>query len=97
MDSYEHCFTGKMLGSQFTWAPRQFPNLLGSSSSDGKTAGWKELATVYRRVAVLTNIKSRCKVIREGHSEHSAWTTCRALTFHHTGLLLLYRLADCGM
>ncbi|KAF2153112.1 hypothetical protein K461DRAFT_267752 [Myriangium duriaei CBS 260.36] len=94
-DSYEHCIAGKILASQFAWAPRQFPGLLGGDARGAKKPGWKELATVFHRTAVLTNIKSRCKVIREGRSEHSAWTTCRAITFHHTGLLLLYRLSDC--
>ncbi|GAM87751.1 hypothetical protein ANO11243_057780 [Dothideomycetidae sp. 11243] len=93
-DSFEHCIAGRMLTNQFAWAPRQFPGLLGVDVRP-KNPGWAELATVFHRIAVLSNIKSRCKIIREGRGEHSAWTTGRAITFHHTGLLLLYRLADC--
>ncbi|KAF4549472.1 Hypothetical protein D9617_21g096930 [Elsinoe fawcettii] len=93
-DNYQHCIASNILNTQFSWAPRQFPGLFEKAKQTGKAPGWRELAAIFNRTAVLSNIKSRCKVIREGNSEHSAWTTCRALTFHHTGLLVLYRLAD---
>lgn len=93
---HEHCIASKILSQQFDWAPRQFPGLLGAKEGK-RIIGWDKLANLFHRIAVLSNIKSRCKIIRDGHSEgHTAWTTCRALTFHHTGLLLLYRLSDCS-
>ncbi|TKX23900.1 hypothetical protein C1H76_3838 [Elsinoe australis] len=95
-DGYQHCIASNILNTQFSWAPRQFPGLFEKSKQNGKAPGWRELAAIFHRTAVLSNIKSRCKVMRETNSEHSAWTTCRALTFHHAGLLILYRLADSG-
>ncbi|PNS19781.1 hypothetical protein CAC42_7748 [Sphaceloma murrayae] len=95
-DGYQHCIASNILNTQFAWAPRQYPELFEKRRRDGKPPGWKELAAIFHRTAVLSNIKSRCKIMREGNSEHSAWTTCRALTFQHVGLLLLYRLSDTG-
>ena len=96
IDTHEHRIAGSILDVQFTWARRHFPGLFDGQGQSARSTGWRKLATIFRRTAVLSNIKSRSKVIREGHGEHSAWTTCRALTFHHAGLLLLYSLSDSG-
>ena len=94
VDNYEHSIVRAILDDQYTWARRQYPGLFSSKAY--VQPGWRSLETLFSRVAILSNIKSRCIVIRQSRTEVSAWSTGRALTFHHTGMLLLYRISDCG-
>jgi len=94
VDDYEHSIVRTILDEQYTWARRQYPGLFSSKAH--VQPGWRSLETLFYRVAVLSNIKSRCIVIRQSRTEVSAWSTGRAITFHHAGMLLLYRISDCG-
>lgn len=91
VDSYEHSIVRTIVTQQFDWARRQYPSLF----SDGMTMTWSSMDVLFRRISVLSSIKSRCLIVRQGNAEHSSWTTYRALTFHYAGLLILYRLKDC--
>jgi len=95
IDDHEHSIVRTILDQQYTWARRQYPGFL--SPSKDVQCGWNDLEKLFRRIAVLSSTKSMCLVIRQGHGEHSAWTTYRSMTFHHAGLLLLYRLSDLGV
>jgi len=90
VDSYEHSIVKTILTQQFDWAKRQYPGLF----NNGLTMTWNSMEVLFRRIAVLSSIKSRCLIVRQGNTEHSSWTTYRALTFHYAGLLILYRLRD---
>jgi len=90
---HEHSIVKEILNHQFPWARRQFPGLLGPGAVD--PAGWKELSEMYSRVAILSNIKSRCRgVKRNADGVQCAWSTARAVGLHAAGLLVLYRISD---
>lgn len=91
VDSYEHSIVRTIVTQQFDWAKRQYPSLF----NNGMSMTWSSMNVLFRRISVLSSIKSRCLVVRQGNAEHSSWTTYRALTFHYAGLLILYRLKDC--
>jgi len=90
VDSYEHSIVKTILAQQFDWAKRQYPGLFINET----TLTWTSMEVLFRRIAVLSSIKSRCLIVRQGNTDHSSWTTHRALTFHYAGLLILYRLRD---
>jgi len=91
VDNYEHSIVRTIVTQQFDWAKRQYPSLF----SNGMTMTWSSMDVLFRRISVLSSIKSRCLIVRQGNAEHSSWSTYRALTFHYAGLLILYRLKDC--
>ena len=97
MKRYEHTIAKRVLDEQFPWAHRQFPALFSHTSDACHRAHYyRALRTMYTRLATLSCIKSRCRVIRDRGSDCSAWTTSRTIRIHNAGLLILYRLQDCG-
>lgn len=91
LTTYEQSITKAVLETQYPWARRQFPGLF---TTDQRPIGRKQIATVHTRIAALSSINARCRILRENNGQQSAWTTKRSVEFHSAGLLLLYRLSD---
>jgi len=94
IDNYQSSISKHMLHSQFSWALGQYPGLVPPMTSHTTTSDWHILKQIFRRTAVLANIKARCSVLRHERCGHNAWLTGLNLAYQHAGLLLLYRLAD---
>lgn len=93
IQGYQRSLIKETISQQFSWAPRQFPGLF--TDPHASPMGRRQLARVLTRVATLTSIKAKCRVIREqGHTHHCAWTTKRSTETYAAGLLILYRVSD---
>lgn len=98
MKCHESTLVKTILNSQFPWAFSYFPGLLYADAitSHHIDLQYEVLGKLHQRTATLAAIMSHCKVIRDRGSDHTAWTTDRAIRTHRAGLLILYRLGDCG-
>lgn len=91
--NYEHSIAGSIIRNNFPHQTlRKFPSVI-QKHGDATYATVGELTS---RLQVLHDIEKSCYDIRERAGKQAGWMETRWIQLQGVGLLLLYRLHDCG-
>lgn len=91
--NYEHSIAGSIVRNNFPdHTLRKFPSITQKHGD----ATYVTVGELTSRLQVLHDIEKSCYDIRERAGKQAGWMETRWIQLQGVGLLLLYRLHDCG-